>query len=195
MHANIFDAPTLFDDEICQFFSVCDMGSAISGQFVINQRGSSVPVLATLEPSDIPLSDCLYFTNSDNDNLLYGINKQGTLTPLFSLHAYYANMQIPNDNTHLSASADMRKYLKQTLIKAIKYSAQKIITLNINNVKIIDQILDMVELLIQSIDQPSLAPGQIMIAGREMFNPNFFLYANLSILINVSKIKVLSSVN
>ena len=187
-----FLAPTSFDDEICQFFSVCDLGPAINGQFITNTQGKQIPDLTTLESNhDIPLNDCLYFTIPDN-NPLYGIINSGSLIPLFALHAYYANMGVLGDVTRLSASADMRKYLKQTLIKAIKKSAQDIIRSNINNVQIIDLVLNMIPILIQSIDDASLAQGQIMIGNHEMFNPNFFLYAHFSILISASKIKPLS---
>jgi hypothetical protein len=54
------------------------------------------------------------------DNLiLYRIIAPGSLTPLFALHAYYANMQNPNDPTRLSASKQMRGLLRETMVNTM----------------------------------------------------------------------------
>lgn len=119
---------TVFDDEIANFFANVNIGSVVHGQFImqIDDDGDqiSVPDDTTLQPTNIPLNNILYFTMpqiNGRPNPLYCIVTQTTLIDLFSLYVHYTNMR---STDRLSASNEMRRYLRQTMIKTIKLSAQ-----------------------------------------------------------------------
>lgn len=202
-----FLGPTLFDENIGKFFAIANIGPIITGEFILDNQGRRArPNTATLRPTDTPLNQSLYFTMPEIDgqpNPLYCITSPGSLTPLFSLHAYYTKMQNPGDPTRLSASDTMRLYFREIIIEIIKRDAQAVIARGINSVQLIDQVLNVVPILIQSIDDPSVAiydkiefefvdqNGQI--DRDEIFNPCYFLYAHFAKIISASKLKSLTN--
>jgi hypothetical protein len=213
MEDNIRNRPktlALFTDEMANFFSIANIGLAINGRFDL-RNGKEILDNTSLVPSQIPLNDCLFFTKPQN-NPLYGILSAASMTPLFVLHAYYSNMQYPQDATRLSASNEMRMYLRETLIETIKYRAQQtiqnIITQtqptyqimnlqtgqpqNVNNINAIDYVLNIIPTLIQSIDNPSIVNRRITVGENELFNPNYFVSADFPTVIIVARVKILT---
>jgi hypothetical protein len=179
-----FLTPTIFNKEIIDFFTYADIGPLVTGSFDENEE----PNISTLKSTDTRLNDILKFTKSvidDQINGKYGIIIPGSLAPLFSLHAHYAGMKHIDDNTRLSASPDMRKYLRQTMIKVIENDCDAI---SLRYSQYTRQEIDEIrQKLIDCIDNPddlSIKDGKYM----EIFNPNWFLYAHFSKLISAGRL-------
>lgn len=186
-----FLTPTLFNQEIVDFFTHANIGPLINGQFVekTDKTGNTknIPDINSLQVTQQKLNDVLNFTKPEDPD--YRIYVPGSLTPLFVLHAHYTDMQHANDKTRLSASQEMRQYLRQTMIKVIEKDANEIL---MDNADLTQQINETQELLIQCIDNPmNIVPelGKIHIGEEiiEIFNPNWFLYAHFSKLISAAK--------
>jgi hypothetical protein len=173
--------PCVFNQEIIDFFTHANIGPLIEGDFQDNGK----PIVDSLQTSQRRLNDGLNFIKPDHPN--YGITIPGSLTPLFALHARHAKMQQFPYGARLSASNEMRKYLRQTMIKVIHNDCDDVFFStddeDVNKTR---------KKMIECIDNPddlSLKHKMYYINGgeREIFNPNWFLYAHFSKLITAGK--------
>lgn len=190
-----FKAPARFKQPIVDFFRQANIGPQVNGEFVLGtdngQNIKNVPNSKTLQVQQgTNLNDLLYFIQpqvSGQQNPLYRIVAPGTLTPLFALHAYYENMQIPGEATRLSASQQMRNTLGGLMEDTIRNDIATVIN---NNPQVRQQAEQLQQQLIQAINNPNMLTqdGDSTIAGIEVFNPNRFLYAHFSKLISNSKV-------
>lgn len=157
-----------FNDEITQFFAYANIGNLIIGK---------------LEPTTIPLNEILLFTKPQINgfqNPLYGILSPNLLVKLFILHSSYTRMQVQNLK-YLSASIQMRQYLRQLMINVINNDTAGIIQISNNDQNVLQQVISANAQLIEMIDHPEInAPnaGVIIKGGAivgELFNPNHFV--------------------
>lgn len=219
-----FLAPAQFNQDIVNFFSQSTLGPQVTGELVLktdkamNKR--SVPESTSLvEQQGSRLNNSLFFTQQQINgqrNPLYGIIAPGTLTPLFALHANYAQnpdgsrrgLQALNrdprtgqlilnaqtgqpeiDATRLTASNEMRQALGNVMAQTIQNDARVIAE---NNPELAQEAANKAQQLIQAIQNPNLFVDPVVGLGTagetEMFNPNYFLYAHFSKLISNGKI-------
>ncbi len=189
-----FTTPTLFNQEIVDFFTHANIGSLVDGTF---KEDSNKPDVNSLQSTQQRLNDSLIFTKSEIDgqpNLHYRIVNAGSLTPLFALHTHYSQMQHADDKTRLSASQDMRKYLRQTMIKVIENDCSLISEgVHPENDDIRQEVNETKQKMIDCIDNPddlSLKGKVYRIDNNqtlEIFNPNWFLYAHFSKIISAAR--------
>ena len=188
-----FLIPTIFNQKIVDFLTNAHIGPLIDAHFLENQK----PDINTLQSTQQRLNDMLNFTKCEIDgrsNVNYRIINPGSLTSLFVLHAYYADMQHVNDGTRLSASKEMRQYLRQTMIKIIDKDCDFILSpVHPDNDSIIQEVNETKQKMIDCIDNPndlSLKGNKYYIGyGNylEVLNPNWFLYAHFSKIISAAK--------
>lgn len=202
-----FLTPALFNQEIANFFAKANIGPLVTGSFVERERYGitrMIPDVESLEVSEQKLNDVLDFTKPEingETNPSYRIFASGSLTPLFALHAYYGKMQHADTATRLSASQEMRQYLRQTMIDTIEEDADRILQFHTGDQLIIRQVNVAKPILINNIDNPdNVVPklGQILSEDGEtligsIFDPNYFLYAHFSRLIMAGKVSSLNS--
>lgn len=209
-----FLAPARFSQEIVNFFAAATIGPIVTGNFVIKtdkaKNKKNIPESKSLrvQPGS-RLNSVLYFTQpqiNNQNNPLYGIISPGTLTPLFALHAYYAQnpteqrqgLQHLNDATRLTASNEMRQALAGVIQQTINTDARTLSEKYANNQGILAQIQQVGQQLVQAIGNPSLQVNSRFPTGQrkpngeeeydEIFNPNSFLYAHFSKLISNGKL-------
>lgn len=219
-----FLAPAQFNQDIVDFFSRVPLGPYVQGNLVLKMDKSynkrSVPDSKSLAPVEgSPLNNQLLFTQpqiNGRRNPLYGIIAPGTLTPLFALHAHYAQnpdgtrqgLQVAardpqtgrpvinpqtsrqeKDSTRLTASREMREILGNVMAQTIQNDARVIVA---NHPELAAEVQQKAQQLIQAIQDPSIFVdsmiGRGTSAAKEMFNPNYFLYAHFSKLISNGKV-------
>lgn len=220
-----FLAPQQFNQDIVNFFSQATLGPQVTGELVLktdkamNKR--SVPESTSLQ--ELPgtrLNDRLFFTQQQINgqrNPLYGIIAPGTLTPLFALHANYAENpdgsgrrglqaiardeisgqpilnpqtgQPEIDATRLTASNEMRQLLGNVMAQTIRNDAAVI---SQEHPELAQEAQQKAQQLIAAIQNPDAfvdsRVGRGTAAETEMFNPNYFLYAHFSKLISNGKV-------
>jgi hypothetical protein len=194
--------PAFFSREIVDFFTFANIGPLIQGQYVQKEMKGydydndekrimtkSIPDVETLAPTEDRLNDILDFIDTS-------ILNPGSLTSLFALHAYYDKLQHSDDKTRLSASKDMRKYLRQIMIEIINRDADKL--LNECPEEENERIEKARQFMVDCIDQPEninpdLGKFQTEYGPTEIFNPNWFLYAHFSKLISAGKLETLDT--
>src|SRR5437588_8101588 len=108
----------MFSLELTNFFANANIGNVIVGSLLREPtpHGRNVADTDTLKRTNIPLNKSLSFTQ-ENDPL-YRIVDTYTLIALFNIHAHYTQMRHPG-GFRLSASKEMRQYLRQTIIDTI----------------------------------------------------------------------------
>lgn len=220
-----FLAPQQFNQDIVNFFSRATLGPQVTGELVLktdkamNKR--SVPESTSLqEQPGTRLNDRLFFTQqqiNSQRNPLYGIIAPGTLTPLFALHANYAENpdgsgrrglqaiardelsgqpilnpqtgQQEIDATRLTASNEMRQLLGNVMAQTIRNDAAVI---SQEHPELAQEAQQKAQQLIAAIQNPDAfvdsRVGRGTPAETEMFNPNYFLYAHFSKLISNGKV-------
>lgn len=181
-----FTTPILFNQEITDFFTHANIS------LLINENGHEEPRIKSVP-------DVLTFTQPEDPS--YRRVAPGSLTPLFALHAHYTEMGHTDNETRLSASLDMRKYLRQTMIEVIEKDVTRVLEgVHPDNLEIIQEVNETKQKLIACIDNPndlSLKGKKYYIGNDtylEIFNPNWFLYAHFSKLISAAK-EIKSEVN
>jgi hypothetical protein len=189
-----FLAPARFVQEIVNFFAQADVGPIVRGNFVekTDKAGNRKMVPDSKSLNMVPntrLNSVLYFTQlqiNGQQNPLYGIISPGTLTPLFALHAYHSQMQNAQDATRLSASQDMRRYLRRVMEVTIQNDVSTISDKYRNDPAVQQQVQQIGQQLLAAIDNPAAVVNS-KIGDDEIFNPNNFLYAHFSKLISNGK--------
>ena len=165
-----FTTPTLFNDEIVEFFTYADIGPLVLSNSQVTQE---------------KLNDSLIFINPESP--YYRLIGTGSLVPLFALHAHYSEMRHSEDKTKLSASQDMRKYLRQTMIKAVNKDFDRVLeNVMSGNIEVVDEINESRQKMIDCIDDPTLS-NDVNYYGYIPFNPNKFSYAHFSRLVMAAK--------
>ena len=169
-----FLTPTIFNQEIISFFADANIGPLVKGSFIEEKiefdgqtQFKTVPDFDSLYSVGKLLNEALDFTRPEDPS--YGIIAPGSLTPLFALHAHYANMRHVSSHTHLSASIEMRKHLRETMIKVIEKDSAE---------------YNLRQQLIDCIDDQSLV---VDTSNLKIFNPNCFPYAHFSKIISAGK--------
>ena len=188
-HASGFLAPRLFSMELVNFFANAELGPKVTVQKVLGTHIVPHPALFRVTPTQIPLNSALAFTQHGNQ--IYGIASAGSLSPLFALHAHYANMSLPNP-IRLSASQQMRHYdssirILQTIasteagdrliaiVEKVMYARDRLYS-NISNSTNTDPTAGVIY------DSTGVSIG-------ELFNPNYFSYPQFCRLIVNAKVR------
>lgn len=178
-----FLTPAVFNQEIVSFFTDAEVGPLVEGSFIMQGTGhdgdttfKSVPDVNSLRITNRQLNQALSFTQPTHPS--YRVISPGSLIPLFALHAYYEDMKHVDDKTRLSASSDMRRYLRRTMIEVIEKDIDRLPE---------NERGDLKQRLIDCIDDPTL---NVNTNGMTIFNPNCFLYAHFSKIISAGKIEV-----
>lgn len=187
---------TLFNHEIVNFFTHANIGPLVTGIF----KDKELPDIYSLRSTQERLNDSLIFIKpeiNNQSNLHYHITNESSLTHLFILHTYYTKMQYTHDTTRLSASKEMRQYLRQTMIKVINNDCIYALTgVRPKNDEMIQEIDETRQTMIDCIDNPddlSLKGKKYYISNTEyleIFNPNWFLYADFPKLIAYARLEM-----
>jgi len=190
-----FNAPQRFVLELVDFFKEAELGPLVEGSFklvTVGEDEEKVVVDKTTVRPDIqnrPLQSTLFFTMDkieNMDNPIYRIVSPGTLTALFYLHAYYANMGISGG--YFSASETMRTKLVGVMQAAIDADAAKYKEIAPGQGAQIDALAARLK---QAIDNRGLdIDSTIVIGGVEktMFNPNKMVGAHFSKLTTAARV-------
>ena len=203
------ERPTLYDQELINFFAQADLGPMVSGKFtgkayerrvtrggkVREARVKRVPDTQTLRPTDQPLQSFLLFTQPivfGERNPLYGVASSGILMTLFILHSYYAGVRHPSNPLLITISPQMMRFLRGTM--------ERIILRNVNELRqagVSASEADAVgSLLISAIDSPMLLDQTTIQRLRQyrvnLFIPSIFTNIQFQRLILAARIRTLS---
>lgn len=190
-----FLAPTMFNDEIVNFFARATLGPVVDGEFtgIPDKSGNwkITPNTSTLRAvENSRLNSVLYFTQAQingQQNPLYRIIIPGILAPLFALHAYNSRMQLPNEARFLSASNEMRQMLRNTIMETIQNDAA---TLASKYPQLTQRIAEVRQNMLASIENPNVLYNNVVTGTDSIFNPNRFLYAHFSKIMSRGKVVI-----
>lgn len=177
-HVSGFLRPYVFNQEIISFFAVSNIGTIISNGF---------------HPSLYPLNDALIFTCPGTEmeaNIVYRKVSQRHMIKLFCIHSHYTNMRHQN-GLYLSASLQMRQFLRQTMINTIQSTASKLINDHPHLTELINSRVPQLIANIDDIDNNNPEVGKIFIGDsvKQIFNPNHFPHYHFSSLISNARVE------
>jgi len=190
-----FNIPYFHSTDLCEFLAHANIGTLVLGNIINSNKQEKKKKKPTVENMNVRpenLNTILFFTQktiAGTPNPFYGFTSHSAITSLLALHLFYCEAQNKQRSSELSATPQMRKYLGGIIRQHIEENCAKIIEAYPENLTIRSKARAVADQALQAIDNPDLVFDNVVDGKWKIFNPNKFIYANLSSLIAVSKEK------
>jgi hypothetical protein len=195
-----FNNPSRCKEDIIRFMENANLGPYVEG--VVSKESdekskNKFRVEGATSVAGSRINDYLLFTKSSIDgvpNKMRGYVSHSVLTTLFALHIYYSKAQHKDAPSQISCTAEMREYLYNMMKTKIQKDYEQVCGLldkkygpeSASHKAVAYTVM---EQCIKAIKDPSLEVNSVLDKKNKIyiFNPNNFLYHELSSLISLGK--------